>query len=30
MTPGRVLGLVNLINAEAPDLVAITGDFATY
>ena len=30
MTPGRVLSLVNLINAEAPDLVAITGDFATY
>jgi len=30
MTPGRVLGLVNLVNAEAPDLVAITGDFATY
>jgi uncharacterized protein len=30
MRPGRVLGLVNLVNAEAPDLVAITGDFATY
>ncbi len=30
MTPGRVLGLANLVNAEAPDLVAITGDFATY
>ncbi len=30
MTPGRVLSLVNLVNAEAPDLVAITGDFATY
>ena len=30
MTPGRVLGLVNLVNAEAPDLVTITGDFATY
>jgi uncharacterized protein len=30
MTPGRVLGLVNLVNAEEPDLVAITGDFATY
>ena len=30
MTPGRVLGLVNLVNAEAPDLVVITGDFATY
>jgi predicted MPP superfamily phosphohydrolase len=30
MTPGRVLELVNLVNAEAPDLVVITGDFATY
>jgi uncharacterized protein len=30
MTPGRVLGLVNLVNAEAPDLVTVTGDFATY
>ena len=30
MTPGRVLSLVNLVNAEAPDLVAITGDLATY
>jgi len=30
MTPGRVLRLVNLVNAEAPDLVTITGDFATY
>ena len=30
MTPGRVLSLVNLVNTEAPDLVAITGDFATY
>ena len=30
MTPGRVLSLVNLVNAEAPDLVAITGDFATH
>ena len=30
MTPGRVLSLVNLVNAEAPDLVTITGDFATY
>ena len=30
MTPGRVLGLVERVNAEAPDLVAITGDFATY
>ncbi len=29
MTPGRVLGLVNLVNAEEPDLVAVTGDFAT-
>jgi uncharacterized protein len=30
MTPGRLLRLVNLVNAEAPDLVAITGDFVTY
>src|SRR4051812_22558880 len=30
MSPGRVLRLVNLVNAEEPDLVAITGDFATY
>jgi uncharacterized protein len=30
MTPGRLLGLVNLVNAEEPDLVAITGDFTTY
>ena len=30
MTPGRLLGLVELVNAEAPDLVAITGDFATF
>ena len=30
MTPGRLLRLVELVNAEAPDLVAITGDFATY
>lgn len=30
MTPGRLLKLVGLINAEAPDLVAITGDLATY
>lgn len=30
MTPGRLLDLVGLVNAEAPDLVAITGDFATY
>jgi predicted MPP superfamily phosphohydrolase len=30
MTPGRVLSLVDLINAEEPDLVLITGDFATY
>lgn len=30
MSPGRILGLVKLVNAEAPDLVAITGDFATY
>jgi predicted MPP superfamily phosphohydrolase len=30
MTPGRLLGLVELVNAEAPDLVVITGDLATY
>ena len=30
MTPGRLLRIVELVNAEAPDLVAITGDFATY
>ena len=30
MTPGGLLGLVNLVNAEAPDLTVITGDFATY
>ena len=30
MTPGRLLRLVELVNAEVPDLVAITGDFATY
>lgn len=30
MTPGRVLGLVDLVNAEEPDLIALTGDFATY
>ena len=30
MTPGRVLSLVGLVNAEEPDLVLITGDFATY
>lgn len=30
MTPGRLLELVSLVNAEEPDLVAITGDFATY
>jgi hypothetical protein len=30
MTPGRVLKLVELVNARAPDLVVITGDFATY
>lgn len=30
MTPGRVLELVEFVNAEAPDLVVITGDFATY
>jgi uncharacterized protein len=30
MTSGRVLGLVKLVNEQEPDLVAITGDFATY
>jgi predicted MPP superfamily phosphohydrolase len=30
MTPGRVSRLVDLINAEEPDLVLITGDFASY
>lgn len=30
MSPARLLGLVRLVNARAPDLVAITGDFATY
>jgi predicted MPP superfamily phosphohydrolase len=30
MTPGRVLGLVKLVNEQEPDFVAITGDFATY
>src|SRR5918992_2790922 len=30
MTPGRVTRQVDLINAEEPDLVLITGDFATY
>ena len=30
MTPGRVLGLVKLVNEQEPDLVAITGDFASY
>ncbi|MDX6379331.1 MAG: uncharacterized protein QOI57_355 [Rubrobacteraceae bacterium] len=30
MTPGRLLRLVNLVNAEEPDLVTITGDFTTY
>ena len=30
MTPGRVLNLMNLVNEHEPDLVAITGDFATY
>lgn len=30
MTPGRLLELVKLVNAETPDLVVITGDFATY
>jgi predicted MPP superfamily phosphohydrolase len=30
MTPARLLGLVRLANAEAPDLVVVTGDFATH
>lgn len=30
MTPGSLLRLAELVNAEAPDLVAIAGDFATY
>src|SRR5918998_1111972 len=30
MTPGRVLELVRLVNEQEPDLVVITGDFATY
>jgi predicted MPP superfamily phosphohydrolase len=30
MTPGRVLELVRLVNEQEPDLVAITGDLATY
>lgn len=30
MTPGRLLHLAKLVNAEQPDLVAIAGDFATY
>ncbi len=30
MTPGRALELVSLVNAEEPDLVAFTGDLATY
>jgi uncharacterized protein len=30
MTPGRLLKLVKLVNAGEPDLVTITGDFATY
>jgi len=30
MTPGRLLRAVRLANAEDPDLVALTGDFATY
>lgn len=29
MTPARLAGLVERINAEAPDLVAVTGDFVT-
>jgi predicted MPP superfamily phosphohydrolase len=30
MTPGRLLRAVRLVNAERPDAVAITGDFATH
>lgn len=30
MTPGRLLRSVNIVNAQEPDLVTITGDFATY
>lgn len=30
MSPGRVLEAVRLANAQTPDLVVITGDFATY
>jgi len=30
MTPGRVSSLVDLVNVEEPDLVLVTGDFATY
>jgi uncharacterized protein len=30
MTPGRASHLVDLVNAEEPDLVLITGDLATY
>jgi predicted MPP superfamily phosphohydrolase len=30
MSPGRLLKLVNLVNAEEPGLVVITGDFATF
>ena len=30
MTSGRLLDLVKLVNAQAPDLVVITGDFASY
>ncbi len=30
MTPGRLLRLVELVNAERPDLIAIAGDFANY
>ena len=30
MTPGRVLKLVSLVNAEEPDLVVFTGDLATH
>jgi uncharacterized protein len=30
MTPGRASSLVDLVNAEKPDLVLFTGDLATY
>jgi predicted MPP superfamily phosphohydrolase len=30
ITPERLAGLVELVNAQSPDLVAITGDFVSY